>query len=108
MLADFFKIFRGNCLERYHFDTIHHFSNPAMAWNAALKTSEVDLELVSTGEKYSLFQREFVVEFPKFPCDTTPQTIREWVKITLIQLIYLDGNNLYGCLIFCRQEGFNG
>ena len=26
----------------------------------------------------------------------------------LIQLIYLDGNNLYGCLIFCGQEDFNG
>ena len=44
-LADVFEKFRTTCLEYYSLDSIHYYTTPCLAWNAALRMSYVDLKL---------------------------------------------------------------
>ena len=46
LLADVFENFRNICLENYKLDPAH-FTAPGLAWDAALKVTEVNLELLS-------------------------------------------------------------
>ena len=44
-MVDDFDIFRNICLEIYQLDPAKFLSAPALAWSAALKKSEVKLDL---------------------------------------------------------------
>ena len=43
----FFKNFRKICLKMYHSDHVKFLSAPGLAWQAALKKIEVNLELLA-------------------------------------------------------------
>ena len=45
--ADVFENFRKMCLKIYHLDPAKFFSAPGLAWQAALKKTEVKLELLT-------------------------------------------------------------
>ena len=47
LLADVFEKFINICLEYYGLDTCHYFSSPGLSWNAMLKMTEIELELIS-------------------------------------------------------------
>ena len=47
LLADVFENFRDICIENYKLDLAHYYTTPGLAWNAALKVTEVKLELLS-------------------------------------------------------------
>ena len=47
LLADVFENFRNICLENYELDPAHYYTAPGLAWNAALKVTNVNLELLS-------------------------------------------------------------
>ena len=47
LLADVFENFRGVCMENYHLDPAWYYTAPGLAWDAALKITEVELELLS-------------------------------------------------------------
>ena len=47
LLADVFKNFRNICLENYELDPAHYYTAPGLAWDAALKVTGVNLELLS-------------------------------------------------------------
>ena len=47
LLADVFENFRDICIENYKLDPAHYFTAPGLAWDAALKVTEVNLELLS-------------------------------------------------------------
>ena len=47
LLADVFKNFRNICLENYELDPAHYYTAPGLAWDAALKVTNVNLELLS-------------------------------------------------------------
>ena len=44
MIADVFQNFRKMRLKIYHLDPVNFFSAPGLAWQAALKKTEVKLE----------------------------------------------------------------
>ena len=46
LLADIFENFRQSCLENYELDPAHFVSLPGLAWQACLKKTNVDLELL--------------------------------------------------------------
>ena len=46
LLADVFENFRNKCIEKYEVDTAHFLSAPGLAWQACLKMTEVELELL--------------------------------------------------------------
>ena len=47
LLADVFENFRDICIENYKLDPAHYFTAPGLAWDAALKVTEVNLQLLS-------------------------------------------------------------
>ena len=47
LVADVFENFRNKCLEIYGFDPIYSVSAPGLAWQACLKKTEVQLELLT-------------------------------------------------------------
>ena len=47
LLADVFENFRNICLENYELDPAHYYTAPGLAWDAALKVTVVNLELLS-------------------------------------------------------------
>ena len=47
LLADVFENFRKMCLKTYHLDPVKFLSAPGLAWEAALKKTEVKLELLT-------------------------------------------------------------
>ena len=47
LLADVFENFRKMCLKLYHLDPVKFLSAPGLAWQAALKKTEVKLELLT-------------------------------------------------------------
>ena len=47
LLADVFENFRNICMENYKLDPAHYFTAPGLAWDACLKMTKVDLELLT-------------------------------------------------------------
>ena len=47
LLADVFENFRKKCLEIYELDPAHFLSAPRLVWQACLKKTEVELELLT-------------------------------------------------------------
>ena len=47
MLADVFENFRNKCIEIYELDPAHFLSTPGLAWQACLKKTRVELELLT-------------------------------------------------------------
>ena len=46
-MADVFKNFRKMCLKIYHLDPVKFHAAPGLAWQIALKNTEVKLELLT-------------------------------------------------------------
>ena len=47
LLTDVFENFRKMCLKVYHLDPVKFLSAPGLAWQAALKRTEIKLELLT-------------------------------------------------------------
>ena len=47
LLADVFENFRNICMNHYGLDPAWYYSAPGLAWDAALKIRNVQLELLS-------------------------------------------------------------
>ena len=100
-LADVFEKFRKTCLESYRLDPIHYCTTPGLAWDAALKMSRVDLQLIRDVVMYHFVEnsihggismistRHAQSNNPSFP-DAYDAILPKQ------NLIYLDANNLYG------------
>ena len=57
LLADVFENFRDMALEHFKVDPCHYMTAPAMFFDALLKTSDVELELISDPEMYDFVER---------------------------------------------------
>ena len=47
LLADMFEIFRDMCLKEYELDQAHFISLPGLAWQACLKKTNIELEILT-------------------------------------------------------------
>ena len=52
LLAGIFEKFHTTCLEYYSLDPVHYYTNPGLAWDAALRMSRVDLQLITDVDMY--------------------------------------------------------
>ena len=50
LLADIFENFRDMSIQNYELDPAWYFTSPGLAWDAALKTTKVKLELLSDSD----------------------------------------------------------
>ena len=57
LLSDVFENFRKTCLKHYNLDPVHYYTSPGLAWDACLKETGQQLELLSDYDKLMMFER---------------------------------------------------
>ena len=57
LLADVFENFRDLCLKIYGLDPVYYFTAPGLAWDACLKITDIDLELLSDHNMLLMFEK---------------------------------------------------
>ena len=57
ILADVFENFRDVCIENYNIDPAHHYTAPGVAWDAALKMTKIELQLLSDYDMLLMIQK---------------------------------------------------
>ena len=99
LLADVFENFRDKCIEIYELDATYFVFAPGLAWEACLKKTEVELELLTNYEllmakngvrggicqashRYATANNKYVYNYDK-------KTQSSYIE-------YLNANNLYG------------
>ena len=92
LLADVFEKFIFTCLKYYDLHPCHYFSAPGLPWHAMLKMTGVTLDQISDPDKYMCFEqgmRGGVSHINKRYSESSKN----------VNILYLDMNNLYGCVI---------
>ena len=57
LLCDVFENFRETCFQYYKLDPAHFYSSPGLAWNACLKMTGIELELISDIDMYLMIEK---------------------------------------------------
>ena len=113
LLADVFETFRASCMATFHLDAVHYMSLPGFCFDAALKFTKVELELMSDPNMY-LFMENSIrggISMISHRFAKANHTLLPDFKVDekLQHLIYLDCNNLYGGSLsqYLPTGGFN-
>ena len=100
LLADVFKNFRDMCLKQYELDPAHSLLLPGLAWQACLKKTNIELELL-TDYDMLLMVEEGIRGGICHSIHRSAKANNKYMKnysnneeLSYIQ--YLDANNLYG------------
>ena len=100
LLADVFEKFINTCLDYYGLDPCHYFSSPRLSWNAMLKLTRIELDLISDIDMHLLIEKgikggiSYIVKRhskANNKCMECYDSTKESKYIT-----YFDANNLYG------------
>ena len=75
LLADVFESFRDKCIEIYDLDPAHFLSALGLAWQACLKKTKVDLELLTDNDMLIMLEEGIRGEYAKQHIDMLKQTI---------------------------------
>ena len=100
LLADVFENFRATCLRHYNLDPAHYYTSPGLAWDACLKETGQQLELLHDYDMLMMSERgirggithiakRYAEANNKYMIEYNPDTPSTYIQ-------YLDANNLYG------------
>ena len=99
LLADFFEKFRRTCVDFHSLDLLHYYITPGLAWDAALRMSRVELELITDENIYNLIENSIrggismiSTRYARANNPSFPSTYDD--KLPRQDLIYLDAKNL--------------
>ena len=100
LLADVFESFRRTCLQYYKLDPCHYFTSPGLSWDAMLKMTKVELELMTDIDMYQFIEKgmrggiSYISHRHGLANNKYMKGYDE--KAPSKYLCYLDSNNLYG------------
>ena len=100
LLADVFENFRATCLKNYNLDPAHYYTSPGLAWDACLKETGQQLELLDDYDMLMMFEcgiRGGISHISKRYAEANNKYMKDYnseKESSYIQ--YLDANNLYG------------
>ena len=57
LLAYVFEKFIATCLEYYGLESCHYFSSPGLSWDAMLRTTGIELELISDTDMHLFIEK---------------------------------------------------
>ena len=100
LLADVFENFRKACQQYYELDPAHYFTSPGLSWDAMLKMTEIELELISDVDMFQFIEKgmrggisyianRYGKANNKYMKNYNPEEVSKYI-------MYLDANNLYG------------
>ena len=100
LLADVFESFRSTCLSHYRLDPCHYFSAPGLSWDALLRMTKINLDLITDTDQQLFIEKgmrggisyiahRHAVANNKYMKNYDPEVESSYI-------MYLDANNLYG------------
>jgi len=75
LLADVFENFRMQACESYDLDPLHYLTLKSFSWDACLKVTRVQLDLMDTPEKFLMIENNIRGEFLSSAIDMRKQTM---------------------------------
>ena len=100
LLSDVFENFRKTCLKHYNLDPAHYYTSPGLAWDACLKETGQELQLLHDYDMLMMFERGIrggITHISKRYAEANNKYMKDYnpnKESSYIQ--YLDANNLYG------------
>ena len=100
LLVDVFENFRKTCLTYYRLDPLHYVTSPGLAWDAMLKMTKINLELI-TDIDMQLFREKGMRGGISYIAHRHTEANNKYMKNydpskVSCYICYLDANNLYG------------
>lgn len=100
LLTDVFENFRKICKKIYNLDPCHYYTAPGLSWDAMLKTTKIELKLLTDIHKYNFIKKGIrggITHCPKRYTKANNQHMRNFDSTKPSEyLMYFDANNLYG------------
>ena len=101
LLADVFEEFRNICLENYNLDPAWYYTSPGLSWDALLKHSKVNLELLTDPDMLLMFEKGIrggISMISNRHGRANNKFMKEQFDSSRPSkfVTYLDANNLYG------------
>ena len=112
LLADVLENFRKTCLHHYKLDPCHYYTAPGLAWDACLKETKQELELLKDYDMLMMFEqgiRGGISHISKRYAEANNKYMKDFDESkpsTFIQ--YLEANNLYGWAMTQKHMVSNG
>ena len=100
LLADVFNNFRNMCLKEYELEPAHFLSLPGLAWQACLKKTDIELELLTDYDMLLMVEKGIrggICHSIRRYAKANNKYMKNYNKNEESSYIqYLDANNLYG------------
>lgn len=100
LLADVFENFRNICMINYEVDPAHYLTVPSLTFDAMLKYTKIELELISDYDMYMMIEKGIrggIVSCVRRYAKANNKYISDYDDAKPSSyLAYIDANNLYG------------
>ena len=100
LVADVFENFRSTCLSHYRLDPCHYFSAPGLSWDALLRMTKINLDLISDTDQQLFIEKGIrggISTITHRHAEANNKYMKNYnPEVESSYIMYLDANNLYG------------